>query len=255
MRRFLLSHDQAYSFVSGNSYTPSSAQKLLSRDIEGRYQNAPDMPAVTIPGGDIGEMAILLAASNIYGFHVDPELAFNIFVETVGIENLSLTSPTSKQKTTYYEQLLGNFKEYNLDEDQIQLIEKLRKDVVKKGAKEVTFETESTEGALFMLKGNKSLYPQYELEIEDRNMRVSAYSFHAGLINERHAEIVKKLLEKNAVTLYDRLDENYLIEVLSVTAEDHLFETMKRIAQGVPIFEVIFKDDNTFTFTDLGFVE
>ena len=250
MHRFILNQENAYLFVNANKYLPDPSKKILSRDINGLYPNSPELPPVAFPGGDFGELAVFLSAANIYGFQIDTEKLLKTYISVIGIENFSLAQSSGKG-FTYYEQLISNFKDYTLMEDQMEFLKNMREDLVSKGAHEIVFNQESNEGALFFIKGKYALYPTFELETEDMKVKVSAYLYHQTFIDERHLSIAKKLLENKAVTLFEGLDENYLSEVLSTTAEDHLFETMKRVAKGVPIYEVTFKDDGSFAILDL----
>jgi hypothetical protein len=71
-------------------------------------------------------------------------------------------------------------------------------------------------------------------------------------VNERHRLIAKKLIEERAVKFFPDCDEEYLFEALSETTENHLFETLKRLASGLPIFEVGFENDGSFKIKEMG---
>jgi hypothetical protein len=50
------------------------------------------------------------------------------------------------------------------------------------------------------------------------------------------------------------LGEDYLYQVLSDEAEVHLLETVKRLAKGLPIFQVDFDSEGQYKIKDMGFV-
>ncbi|MFN4212503.1 MAG: hypothetical protein ACK4FL_00890 [Microgenomates group bacterium] len=369
MKKIILNKQQVGELVFENRY-PVEGDQFLSRCIDGRYdkniknqpspsrragqiskiknkkskrknqgvnQNKPalktkeePLPALAIPGGDLGELALILATGNAFGFAVDGGRAFESLVEVVGGEenfhfhtdehywskdglleispqvNPSLLtggssnshshrnfSPSSSSylssqtdyliASTKFEKGQENFPSpsfltkfdgcghwreiqsnpagYHLEEKDINFIrEKLRvlTTTAEKTRQLVILHGEHKEAAILIVKGNYGIYPHYTVfdrSSQNGNLQpveVQVFVYQQTLANQRRRLLAKKLIEKKAVTLYPGCDEEYLYEVLSDEAENHLFETLKRLAKNLPIFEVKFKNDGEFEVEERG---
>lgn len=257
MAKFILNKEQIYNLISQNRYPVGSLNRFQSRCIDGRYENKESLAPLSIMGADVGELAILAAASNMYGFDVNLEKAYKELEKIVGgKKNISFHSDiahTSSQSIGcgYINLLKENLPEFNLQKSQIDFLTDTIKTVEKNGSFEV-LQGFHHEGAFLQIVGDYSIYPRYSVEMDGKEIVVEIFTFHRSLVNERHKEWVKQLVAKKAVKLYDKLDEEYLYEVLSNTTEEHMFETARRLGKGLPMYEVVFDQKDGFKVNDLG---
>ena len=152
----------------------------------------------------------------------------------------------------HIKQMMQDPKAYNLNQEQLIFLKKFLELVKKQGACETILEGDHQEGAVLQIQGPYSLYPRFSEQIDQGKTKTQAFIFHSTLVNERHKLIAKKLIEEKIVKLFPGYDEEYLYEALSEVSENHLFETLKRLASGLPIFQVSFDSDGSFTIKEMG---
>lgn len=297
-----LNKDQVFGLVASNKYPPSEKTKFLSRCIDGRYQNEKGLPALATPGGDLGELALILATAQAFGFEIDEERALRVLIEVVGGEenfhfhtdehhikedrcrvsrfreafppNTSPTLKSSKQISLsrsdlawqqldwlslngcdHWRQIKSDPAAYHLREKEIKFIEKtIFRAVASNTLQPVMLKGEHREGAILMVKGGLGVYPQYQLATDQGKKLVEVFVYHQSFVDTRHRLLAKKLVEDKAVKLYPGVDEEYLYEVLSDEAENHLFETAKRLAQSLPVYLVEFDESGNFKVEDMGVI-
>lgn len=363
MKKIILNKQQVGELVLENRY-PVAGNKFLSRCIDGRYENKlkvsarggsafggkgqklkvkeVSLPALALPGGDLGELALILATGNAFGFEVDGKKAFEVLVEIVGGEenfhfhtdehhwdedgspeifprgNLvdsvtheyssrceALGSPSATQSAScgspshfvpptkftakshrckpippvrckakikqpspfkgsglsllkvlngcgHWKQIQADPPSYDLQESDVNSLRLILSAASSKISQPWILHGEHQEGAILIVKGNFGIYPRFLMKTEEGVREVEVFVFQQSLVDQRHRILSKKLLEKKAVKLFPGCDEEYLYEVLSEEAEVHLFETAKRLAVGLPIFAVDFKDDGSFVVEERG---
>jgi hypothetical protein len=251
---------QIHSVISENKYQVNQNNAFTSRCIDGRYENAPSLPALAIPGADIGELAILYSTARQYNFEVNPDKALETLQELVGKNNVNFHTDEHGDKNILGSGC-GHLKQLRLDPEAFNLthedIETLENQIVKlhtQGAKETLLKGNHQEGAVVFITGGYGIFPQHLLEVDSRKINTQLFIFHSTLVNSRHRAWTTALIESGAVKLMDNLDEEYLYEVLSNTTEEHLFEISKRLAKDLPIYHVTFDSDGSFAIEQQGFV-
>lgn len=237
-----MSLEDAKCFVTENKYRVDGGTTFISRCIDGRYKNKEGLPALAIPGADLGQMAVIFSAANRYGFEVDGKKALDTLIEVVGRKANFRTHTDSHHEGEgfakgcgHWGQVLKDKESYNISDDQIRFIEKNLNGV----GKQVVLEGDHSESAVFMIKGSWGILPRFK--------NSSAFMYHQSLVDERNRELAEKLLEKGAVTLKNNEDVEWLYDVLSEVTTIHLLETSNRLAKGLPIYDVNFEDDGSFT--------
>lgn len=108
------------------------------------------------------------------------------------------------------------------------------------------------EGAVLQVRGVYSVNPLFSVRTERGNIKGEMFVFHETFTNNKHKILAKKLIENKAVKLFPGCDEEYLYEVLSEVTESHLFETLKRLASGLSMFQVNFENDGSFDIKEMG---
>jgi len=246
--KLILSKDQVYEIVSANKYPVSDAGKCISRCSEGQYADSHNLPFLAIPGADLGDLALLRAAGNTYGFDVDLKKVYEVIAELAGGRN----NFQVHVECGHMKQVILDPGAYHLTQNDVTNLEEIAEEAKKNGATEVKLEGDHLEGAIVQIQGPYSLKTRYFLKTDVGTHEVEIFVFHETLVNERHRALAKKLVAEKAVTLFNGLDEEYLYEVLSDTTEDHLMETARRLAKGLPLYLAVFDADGTFELTEMG---
>ena len=238
MVRGYLSSEQVYEIVSENRYSFPDF-KFRGRCFSGEFKNSFHLPALALPGGDLGELAILQATAMTYGFELDlNKAAEELFQLTGGNEHLTtLTAKSELSSCRYFKHLFSDTASYNLDEKSLEVFYAETKKILPDF--QIPEERSYThEHAVLILEASQGLYPQYTFETYEGTFESRILVFHKTLIDLRHKELAGKLLEKRIVKLFDNLDEDYLYEVLSEVTENHLYETIRFIDPKLPIYSV-----------------
>lgn len=228
MNRIILNKEQVYEFVADSIYLPTDSESMLSRGIDGNYLNSPDLPALALPGGDAGELAVLYAAGKVYSFEVDYKKAFEVLSSLVGEDNFSSTD-------SYLTQVTKDPSGYSLTEEDINILAAQLKEIK---IQKVSPYGDHHEGAILMVRGNYGILPQATVYTDLGKKDVQVFVYHRSLVDKRRKILAKELVEKNAVTLYEGLDEEYLYEILTDVGDNHFFETIKKTAAGLSLYAV-----------------
>ncbi len=248
MSKMILDEQQVHEIIQENRYRVNQKNKFISRCIDGRYQNDDNLPPLAIPGADAGQLALILATANIYGLEVNREKAYESLIEVIGGEkNLRFHTDCGYIKQTDLDP-----EGFNLTQEDVDFIKEKLEKAKEKGAQEVVLEGEHLEGGVIIARGYWSLKTKYFFEMSEGKVLSQIFVFHQTLVNERHRSLVKKLLDKKAISALKDDDDDYLYTILSETSEAHLFETLKRISEGLPIFEISFEEDGNFNLKHLG---
>jgi hypothetical protein len=261
MQKYTLSKTNLETVLFNNAYDVPNP--LLSRCIDGRYQNSNSLPALAIQGADAGELALIFSMANECGLTLDMDKAFQALVDTVGgVENLQFHTDSHAAQGValagcgHIKQASQDMASYNLTEKQMAFIKEKFADLKKQGVQEVILEGDHQESAVVFVKGKFGVLPRFKLERENGGREGMMFVFHNTFVDARHHILAKKLLEMKALSLEGGLDEEYVYSTLSDACETHLMETAKRLAQGLPIFEVqFFETKNRFEVKEMGSVE
>ncbi len=264
MKGLILNEQQVTQLIQENKYEIDSKKRFISRCIDGRYQNDEDLPALAIPGADAGQMAVIFAAANITGLEIDREKAYTAFLKAIGGKK-SIRVHTDDHNPSpdevvmagcgYKNHLETDPEGFNVHWEDVAFIKEKIRDAKEAGGQEVVLKGQHLEGAVLLVRGNWGIKPRYEIERDSENNLTQVFVFHQSLVDERHRAIVEKLLDAGAIATLGEDDQEYLFTIISEASEAHFFEIAGRLAKGLPIFEVSFKDDGTFDLKNLGQVD
>ncbi len=254
-----LNLEQITNLVIENKYSLDGKREFLSRCIDGRYQNSKDLPALAFPGADAGELGLLFATANSYGFEIDREKTKEVLFEVVGgVKNFQLHTDSHAGQNSILAGC-GHIKQIGLDPDAYRL---MKEDILflmeasakakQNGACEQMLNGTHGEGAVLLIEGTYGVLPQCDLQINGRNIHVQVFEYHETLVNKRHRMIAKALIEKKAVILSEGCGEEYLYEALSEMSENHLMETIQRLGRGLPIYGITFDQKGRFEIEKMG---
>jgi len=258
MIKITLSLSEVSELIFANKYQVEESKKFFSRCIDGRYKNEKNLAPQAFPGGDLGELALILATSNSYGLEIDREKAFKILVDLIGgAKNFGFHSDHHGDHRVPASGC-GHFKQMNLDaaayslkKEDLDFIKEKLVELKKKGASEVTLEGDHMEGAILIIKGNWGIMPQYNLETDQGKKLAQVFVYQQTLTDDKHRKLAENLVKNKAVKFQLGEDEEYLYQVLSDVAESHLMETAKRLAPDLPIYQVDFDSDGSFDIIQL----
>ncbi len=204
-------------------------------------------------------MAVIFATANTYGFEVNGRRAFQTLVEVVGgIKNIQFHTDSHAEKNVaaggcgHLKQMILDPRAYFMERDQIEFVKILLAQAKKEGACETVLHGEHLEGAVLQVRGNESVLPRATIEKGMGRREVEVFVYQASLVDERHRALAQKLIANKAVKLYNDLDADYLYQAISEVTEDHLMETVKRLAKGLPIYAVNFKNDGSLEIKEMG---
>lgn len=260
MSTYILDKTQVNDLILQNKYPVDQSRKFISRCIDGRYEYIVGLPALALPGGELGQLAIIYAAANDYGFVIDHEKVFMVVCEVIGgIKNFSVHSDTNtyslKTGCGHAKALHSNPSAYSLTEKDISLLDTQISYVAEHGARETVVHGDHHEGAMITIRGSYGVYPRYDIDVGGIIRTIETFVFHQSLVDERHKVIAKKLVEEGAVTLVEGCDEEYLYTVLTEMTDVHLLETAKCLAKGLPMYAVVFKNEGAFDLEDLDIIQ
>jgi hypothetical protein len=242
MQKIKVTSDELHDAILETRRVVSSSFASVSRSSEGKYQDTDDLPPLLLPGGDIGDLGIILAASNTYGFKVNNDKVW----ELIQTYQNDFVKHDLKNTYPHVKELVGNPAAFQLSEDSVKHITSL----LPKGNEEFT--TDHINGAVILIKGMYALPSQLSINSDFGKKRISPFAFHYTLVNQRHRVIAHDLIEKNIVELFPGQDEEYLYEVISDMTDIHLFESIGRTAPNLPIYKVEFDKDSNFIIEDLS---
>jgi hypothetical protein len=235
-----LTIEQIEELVRNNIYEIPK-KKYQSRCSTGQISNDINMPALALPGGDVGEIAILYSASKQYGFECNLEMSVLLLNKIVGKgksnENKHLQISIAED-CKYLHFLSEDPERYSLSKDMVSELfshieqAELLKTLLKKGNRG------QVENACLIVQGNKGVLPQYLFENYSQNFAASVLIYHKSLINERRKAFIHSLYYHKAVKLPSNLDEEYLYEILSDVAEDHFYSYISQLDFNLPIYSV-----------------
>lgn len=260
MNKIILNLNNIHELVFKNKYQVNEKTKFLSRCIDGRYDNSQDLPALGFPGADVGELALIFATANSYGFELNKEKILDSFLEVIGgEENFRLhTDSHADEKILaggcgHWKQIKLDSKAYNLEKDQIDFIEKNIATFVRP-PQNCILKGDHLEGAVLLISGNYGILPQFDIKTDQGLKHVQVFVYHQTLVDERHRLLAQELIKNKAVIFKNGENEEWLYNALSDVSENHLMETAKRLAKGLPIYSVVFEKDGSFKIEEQGVV-
>lgn len=245
-----LTKEQAEEFVTNNLYE-SNANPFIARCFSADYSNSPNLPALSLPGGDIGQMAILIAASTTYGFELNTSKAVETLIDLIGGKKNSTFNclkEHSLELCKYFKYLVEHAQDYGLDEQGKKELFKLSKQLGLPN-KFKSAGTKNDINACIVIEAEQGLFPNYTYDSGYGVLNAKILIFHKTFVDRRNKELSKLLLENESVKLFSGLDSNYLYQILSEMTESHLFQTIKHRDLQLPIYHAAVSSENKVTIT------
>lgn len=227
-------------FIRRESY--SFSNRVISRCIDGRYAKDKGLPALAIPGADIGQIVMLFAVANKMKFILDPDKAFEALIEVVGgVENIRIhTDSDNSDKGIaagcgYFTQVKESPEYFGVTKEQVDIIEQKFDELIKQGAQQVELHGDHMEEGALIIKGNRSIRPQGIF-----------FVYHKTLVDERNRKISDVLFKDNEImanSFYNRLSGTG--DILGVS-DEHFRKIKTKLKPNIPSFNVTFSNDGRF---------
>lgn len=261
MQTMYLSREHVADLVQANKYKIDHSLQFISRCIDDRYHNIDHPASLALPGADPGELALILATGNSYGFEVDKMKVFQALTTVVGgTKNLQMhTDSQNDEKDAFrgcghMSQLETVPEAYSLAREDVEFILSSFKLAKSRHANEVVLEGQHKKNAVVIVKGDYGILPRHYLEVNGQKLLVEVFEYHQTLVDKRHRALAQELIKNGGVKLIAGQDEESLYEAFGDIGENHLMETLRSLAKGMPIYEVKFDEEGGFKVVDLGSV-
>lgn len=261
MQHLFIDREHAFEFARVNRVKLPEHAYLNTRCIDGRYESTPETPFFTFPGADAGEFLLACSAANEFGFDIDYDKVFAVLTKLVGgKENLRFHTDEHAHSDEplkgcgYVGQVRQAPADYGIIPADISYVEKAFAQAQKAGAKQTVLRGDHEESVVFLVRGGYGIMPQGDAIVDNRRHHIQAFIYHQTLADKRHRLYAKALLEEGALVIPAGVDESYLYEVFADVAETQLMETLRRLAKGLPIYEIVFDKDGLFEIEDMGTV-
>ena len=250
-----LSIYQIEEIVRRNCYDLDPSNLQQSRCICGIYENTPNLPGLTLPGGDLGEIVIALATAYSFGFEISYKGLKDSLKDTIGHKDILrsiIGDGHDPYLCPYLHALIKYPDQYGFDNEAKEQFNGLIDDSSISKERLINEPIRhKNEQALIILQSSKGIYPRYVFETDFGKWETSVLIYQKTLVNLRHKALCKKLIDNNAVKLFKGLDEEYLYEVVSEMTDIHLYETLQHIDNTLPIYSVKETGDGNFDIKKL----
>lgn len=233
-----LNRDQIEELITQNQYK-FKGKKEESRCFSGHYVNSDLLPALALPGGDIGEIVLVQSAAEIYGFEVDIKKSIKILQEIVGINKTTSFQHSSvniAEQCRYLHLLSESPEIYSIKKETINALFSTveQSNLVKKTNSQ---QRESVkENACLIIDAEIEILPQYMFETYMQKFDSRILIYHKKYVDQRRRTFASNLYENKVVNLYEGLSKEYLYEVLSEIGDSHVIETVTKIDPSIPIY-------------------
>jgi hypothetical protein len=239
--RLRLDPEYARQFVSSNTYDVSPETALRMRCIDGNYANDPQLPAIAFPGGDLGDLAVIYASAQSFGFEADAGRCLEVLLEMIGgSQHFSLYESPNKILTEY----LPFVAQLELDQSWEDSLLSQAQEMGNQGARIHVPPEYREESALIKVKSEFGLFPQYEVQTDSGQFRTSVYVYHQTLLDRRRKRLSEMLIQTGAVTLFEGCEEEYLFDALSETSDYVFFYALEDELRHIPLYSARISADD-----------
>jgi hypothetical protein len=236
MANYILQKEQLYDSIKGSTF--SLPDTLTVRASESSDPEEIEY-TVVVPGGLLGILSIWLAASTTYGFQIDTSK----FTQTI----VEITHQKIEGSPQYLNMLKEQRDNLNISLAHIKFLE----------SNSTVLKQINTrfEGGIFLVKGLNGLKSAMNVTTDTGTLHIFVYVFHQTQLNNLNRLLAQKCIESSAISLFDGQDEEYLYEVVSDTADEFFYESIRYFCKGLPLYLLQYKDEGGFETTEQGLVE
>ncbi len=237
--KHIFSLEEIEPLVAKNRFRITSDNRFKTRCIDGRYSGL-DLPALATPGADAGLVMEIIAVNREYDLGLTHQSIEEIILSTVnGYDHFYLHTdtdhPTDMLGCGHINQVFGDPLAYQMDKSDVDYVKSFLVRAQRKGAKNTILEDGHKEGAVLILKGSEwSVAPEGK-----------AFIYTQTLDDMRRKQVAHMMISYISEKL--KIDEGYLYHILTQIADNQRMETVRRLASGLPIYEVDFEKNGKYT--------
>ena len=230
--------EEAQIFVEMNSRQLEDTN-IFSRCVDGRYELIENFPMIAKPGADAGDIMTAFGALNSLQLSLSNEAVLNTVITAIGGITRFRFHTDDHAELADLGAGCGHLKQARLDpiaygvtQEQINYIFSELPKLVEQGAVQEVLHGDHAEQAVIVIDSDTyGVTPLVRLE---PNIR-SAFIYHKTLHAQQLDKIVKLLQE--ALATQGQAVEDYVIrKALDDAFGKQLTETLKRLAQGLPVY-------------------
>lgn len=241
-------------WVSKNRFEVPVDERFIARCIDGRYPHANGVAPLAYPGADVGQMLVVMAAAQTYGFGVTAHAVFDVLKKLEGGVG-RIHDHTDELHTASYCAGCGHVQLVRKYPDLYGLTPASCDEVLDVFSHMVhpdVLQGVHHEQAVIVLSESErwSVYSQDD--------SLSVFIVHKALIDARHRALAKIMVGSGILTVptsQNKMDEETMYEYLSAVFDDHLIATTAHLAHGLPQFIAKFTDGGEVVISDGGVVE
>ena len=230
--------EQAQTFVEMNSKKLTD-MNMHSRCISGRYESFENFPMIAKPGADPGDVMAAFGALNALQLTLPPETVLNAVVTMVGgaqsfrFHTDDHTEPTDLGAgCDHLTQAKIDPTAYGVTQEQIDFIFGQLPKLIEQGAVQEVLHGNRSEQAIIVIDSEH--YGVTPLIHLGPNIR-SAFIYQKTLHTQQLDRLVK-LLQEALATQGQAVEDHAIRKALDDASGQQMAETLKRIAQGLPVF-------------------
>lgn len=221
--------------------------------IDWRYPSRDFEVGVSIPGADLGDLAVLIAFFNSQKFDIPKQDILDCMLEVIGgIRKFSFHTDDHHLKKDYKNSsvddciwcwhLLCELKQprdYNLTEDDTNFLVNVLEWLEKLWSRNEVLYGKHLEEAVLIINSEK--YSVYHSFLDNNQELRQFFVFTPDTIKLRHSFFIEKFFQKWLITW--NYNKNKIIRNLNQMVQSHLQKTASILAKDKPIYNIYFDED------------
>ena len=235
MGKYIFDKEQLYNSIKESTFLLPDI--LTVRASESSDPQEVEYPVV-VPGGLLGVLSIWLSTSNAYGLQID----YSKFALSL-MELTHQKIAASPQYLKMLQEQRGNLK---IPVEQLNFLDSYTHPLMQINT--------HFEGGIFMVKGRSGLKPTLHVTSGTGTFSVFVYVFHQSQLNTLNRVLAKQCIENDVVSLFEGQDEEYLYEIVSDTADEFFYESIRYFCKDLPLYLLEYKDDGGIESTEQGLI-
>lgn len=237
--------EEVQNFVELNKVALTEENKF-GRCVDGRYEKIENLPMIAKPGADAGDIMIVFGALNVLGKSIDNDKVFDIVVSNVGgIDKFNFHTDDHADQSVpglgcgHLKQAKADPIAYGLKQDQIDFIfEQLPQAIAQSAHQEVLHGDHAEQAVIVVDSETHGVKP---LSRNDENLH-EAFIYQKTL-HEKQLDKLAQALQIEFAAQGNVVEELEAKNALDSTFAKQLGETLKRLANGLPVYVAKIKDD------------
>jgi hypothetical protein len=239
--------EEAQTFVEMNS-RPITDSNRFSRCVDGRYDAIKDCPLIAKPGGDVGDIMAAFGALNILNQTVAPEKVLQSVVQNIGdVQHFNFHTDDHAEPADigfgcgHFAQAKNDPTAYGVTQEQMDFIAAQLPLLVEQGAHQEVLHGNHAEQAVVVVDSESyGVLPLIHIGGNLREAFIYQKTIHTDQLN-RLAQSLQEVLATDGQVV----EEQALRTAIHDAFGKQLTETLKRLAEGLPVYTAMIDADGT----------